>query len=42
MSSSAKEEKRNRDPIQLFHSIEGTLQYIPLFAEEDRATLDLE
>lgn len=37
-----KEEKRNRDPIQFFHLIEGTLEYIPLSAKKDRATLNLE
>ncbi len=38
MSSSA-EEKRNRDPVQLFHSIEWSVQYIPLCAQKDRAPL---
>lgn len=38
MSPSAKGGKRNRDPIQLFHSIEWSLQYIPLCWEGQSST----
>lgn len=31
-----KEENKNRDPIQLFHSVQRRIQYIPLCAQ-DRA-----